>query len=84
MSLNELLQKFENGFELYETNPLFNRCIKNLLYGADVYKVLESVIHIQSATNNQLEQIIQNQDIKIIVVSEEKAKEFEIYKKLNP
>lgn len=65
--MKEILSKFKNGGELYRENALFNVCVHQLLNGGDVYHLLEEVILINSAQQNKMQEILENQPQKILI-----------------
>lgn len=74
--INELLSKFDNGLELYQTNAVFANCIEHLLRGGDVYKILEQIIVIQDSQQKHFKKIISSGKIRQeIIVSKEKFDE---------
>ena len=52
----EVLSKFKNGKELYHKSATFNIVVQQLVSGVDIYELLESVIQINSDTQNAFEQ----------------------------
>jgi len=48
-TFEELLGKFKNGQELYEKSALFNRVVRTLAAGQSPYELLEEVIVIADA-----------------------------------
>lgn len=77
--INQLLSKFKNGFELYQKNALFAKCIEGMLNGASVYELLESVVVMQTETQIRLSKIVLSGTLRQeIVVSKEKFEELEI------
>jgi len=76
--INQLLSKFRNGFELYQTNALFNKCVEAMLNGVSPYEIIEQVISIQTSTQKRLNDIMLSGAIRQeIVVSKEKFEELE-------
>lgn len=75
-SINDILAKFENGVELYETNAVFANCIESLLMGGDVYKILESIIVIHSEQQKRYKELIKSGTLRTeIVVTKERFDE---------
>ena len=73
---SKLLAKFDNGEELYKTNMLFVNCVKCLLGGADVYKMLESVIVSNAEIMKKYTELITSGTLRQeIVVSAERFNE---------
>lgn len=71
--INEILTKFENGVELYQTNAVFATCVESLLRGGDVYKMLESVIVMHSEQQKRYKELIENGILRSeIVVTKER------------
>ena len=71
--MKEILSKFKNGEELYRENALFNVCVYQLLNGADIYHLLEKVILMNSAQQNKIQKILENQPQKILIQYEHKT-----------
>ena len=71
--MKEILSKFKNGEKLYKENALFNVCVHKLLNGVDIHHLLEEVILLNSAQQNNMESILKNQPQKIIVQHEHKT-----------
>jgi hypothetical protein len=75
-SINEILAKFENGVELYETSAVFANCVESLLRGGDVYKMLESIIVMNSKLLKDYKQLIESGVLRTeIVITKERFDE---------
>ena len=75
-SINEILAKFENGVELYQTNAVFANCVESLLRGGDVYKMLESVIVMHTEQQKRYKELIESGTLRTeIVVTKERFDE---------
>jgi hypothetical protein len=75
-SINALLSKFDNGFELYQNNAVFVNCIEHLLRGGDIYKIFEQVVVMQDKTQEKLTELISSGVLRQeIIVSKEKFDE---------
>lgn len=72
-NIQNLLSRFENGVELYQTNAVFAQCVEHLLNGGDVYKILEQVILMHSDVQKRYRELIESGAIRQeIVVSKER------------
>ena len=58
-SLNEIIAKFDNGKQRFELDPLFNKVVRSLDFGTDVYSVLDSLIVIIHEQNGRLIEIFE-------------------------
>ena len=75
-SINEILAKFDNGIELYETNAFFANCVEHLLIGGDIYKMLESVIVMNAEHQKRYKELIESGTLRTeIVVTKERFNE---------
>ena len=54
-SADEVIYLFSNGFEKYNTDPIFRQIIDSLSSGADLNQVIEQLIDI---INNQQEEML--------------------------
>jgi Zn-dependent M32 family carboxypeptidase len=71
-SLDELLSRFENGEKLFQTNAVFNKVVRSILQGGDIYKLLEQVIISQENLQQQFIEYAKNdtRNLKITVSQE--------------
>jgi len=78
LKFNELLNKFDNGFALYQNSALFCSLVESLFRGADVYKLLEQVSVMLDESNDRYKELIQSGKIRTeIIVSKEIFEELE-------
>jgi len=74
--INQILSKFDNGVELYQTNAVFANCVEGLLRGGDVYKMLEQVVLMNTDVQNKYLELIKSGKIRQeIIVSKERFEE---------
>ena len=77
-NINEILSKFDNGIELYQTNAVFSNCVESLLRGGDVYKMLEQVVLINVNIQNEYLKLMESGKIRQeIIVTKERFQEIE-------
>jgi hypothetical protein len=78
-SLVDVINKFKNGKELYNTSPLFNSIINTILQGNSLYKIIEDLCEMIFELNQKFsEQLTQKPNIKILALGQ-KVYHKEIY-----
>ena len=70
--VNEILSKFKNGIELYDTNSIFRNCIENLLEGGNVYHIIEDLILMDIEILKKYEELIKSGVIRTEIVVSKK------------
>lgn len=71
LSINQLIELFEDGLERYNTEAVFNKCINMLHQGTSVYEVLDMVLLMQKKNSQILAQYIMKDGIKPLIGDEE-------------
>lgn len=56
--IDELVQKFKNGEELYRTSPMFNTTIQMMVKGLTVYEAFEQIILAHERTQRAFEDYV--------------------------
>lgn len=59
-NLDDIISKFSNGEERYNTDPLFNKVVMMLYHGHDPLDMIDSLIK----TNNEITEAFQNYLLK--------------------
>lgn len=59
-SINEILEKFPNGKERFNKDPLFNKVIMLIAHDGDLYNIIDSLIN----SNNEITEAFQNYLLK--------------------
>lgn len=70
MDLKELIGKFENGEERFQTSVLFNNVIHHLANGADIYFILDTLIKNSDKMIDELQKAYQGMPIKPIIITQ--------------
>lgn len=65
LSFEELISKFSNGREKYETNAFFNHCIRIMLGGLSYIEMIEILFQHIDRQDEQINDLIKNQQIVI-------------------
>ena len=59
-SINEILDKFPNGKERFNTDPLFNKVVMMIAHGGDLYKIIDTLV----VSNNEITEAFRNHLLK--------------------
>lgn len=70
MDLTELIGKFENGEERFQTSALFNNVIHHLANGADIYFILDTLIKNSDKMIDELQKAYQGLPIQPIIITQ--------------
>lgn len=69
--ITDILEKFEEGQNLYSTSALFNRCVHYLANGGNVYHILETVIKMNDEQIKVTQDILEKSSVPIIISYQE-------------
>lgn len=59
-TIDEILEKFPNGRERFNKDPLFNKVVMSIAYNGDLYNIIDSLIN----SNNEITETFQNYLLK--------------------
>ena len=76
-SVDIILEKFDNGQELYNTNPLFRQIIYMLANNHSIYQALEFVVKAHDLQTKSLVEEMNKRPIDIIIKPDITSKEIE-------
>lgn len=65
--ITDILEKFEEGQNLYNTSALFNKCVHYLAAGGDVYHILETVIKMHDEQIKVTQEIIEKGNAPVYI-----------------
>lgn len=67
-SIREVIDRFKEGEKLYNTSPLFNRCVHSIAAGVDVYEILETLININEEQVITMQNIIKSSSMPRMII----------------
>lgn len=59
-TIDDILEKFPNGKERFNKDPLFNKVIMLIAYNGDLYNIIDTLIN----SNNEITEAFQNYILK--------------------
>ena len=65
--MEEILKKFKNGEERFQTDPVFHKCIMALAQGADPITILDYVLRINLETIEKYKELVEKGPTPIII-----------------
>ena len=69
--MNDLINKFPNGQELYNTNSTFNYLVNSIYRGASLYEAISILAKINNNQQEVIEDLIKITSMRPIIFKEE-------------
>lgn len=69
--MNDLINKFPNGQELYNTNAIFNSIVKSIYQGLDLYSAISIFAEINETQQEVIKDLLEKMPIQPIMFKEE-------------
>ena len=60
MTIDEILEKFPNGRERFNKDPLFNKVVMSIANNGDLYNIIDTLIN----SNNEITETFRNYLLK--------------------
>ena len=69
--MNDLINKFPNGQELYNTNVVFSSIVNSIYQGLDIYSAISIFAEINGKQQNIMRDLIEKMPMQPILLKEE-------------
>jgi len=69
--MNDLINKFPNGQELYNNNATFNYLVNSIYRGASLYEAISVLVEINISQQKMMEEMYMKMPVSPIIFKEE-------------